>query len=419
MISSIIKRFYFLAIFGVARGALFAAPILLANFIPHDLYGLVEFSQAFGSLFAPLAVLGVVAVVPLVLIIKINNATMSAVLLHHILMSGAAIIGATVFWVLGEVTWAMCLCILSTLMLQSLWSTSLKSSGKPEASMFMDTGLWILLVVTGGFFSIFNFSVTSNILISGIGIYFTFLFLFTLNKLMVERKILKSSCKYKSTLRMGIPLMLIGLSSTVVTTSGRLGMGFLTTPDLTADYASLFRVSSIPMVAHQILTISGYGSFFKSDMLKIEMRLFRIVFFVFLIVMIVSAGWGFFEPILGGKFVSTRAERPGECFVILVQCLMWSAIALNDLVISRVQLGGKAAGFCLGYLVLSVPLAWFWLVYVGVTMWMFALVHSVLMAGYYLLQASVMLSANVRMYRKWGFVLTAFLLLNMFSLSKY
>ena len=77
-----LKLMTYLASFGIARGGLFLAPILLANLLAPSDYGMLELSQAIGSVGASVFALGTAAAVPLVLVRKIAEVSWRSILLH-------------------------------------------------------------------------------------------------------------------------------------------------------------------------------------------------------------------------------------------------------------------------------------------------------------------------------------------------
>ena len=71
--SQILSVFLFLLSFGLARGGLFFAPIILANLLAPSDYGTLEFAQALASFSATVLALGTSGAVPLILVQKIKR----------------------------------------------------------------------------------------------------------------------------------------------------------------------------------------------------------------------------------------------------------------------------------------------------------------------------------------------------------
>lgn len=410
----------YLLVFGLARGALFASPILLANLIPASSYGRVEFAQALGSLLISILALGTGSVIPMVLLVKVEHSSWGAVLLHHFGIAASLALVALVCFAVDAQLPALCAVVMGVLLLQSLWSISLKSGGRPERSLFLDAGFWLVLVLTGAFMQFAaNAENTLTLLpTAALSIYLSALLLYTGVRAKGECCQL-NDLRYLGTLKAGIPLMFMGLLSAVVTSSGRIGFSSLTTPELTADYSVLFRATAIPIVAHQILLVAGFKRVFEIQWQSLEMRLTWMIGAVILLTVLIAASWPIVEMFMGPKFSLTRSRYTTECLLVLVQCIMWSAIAMNDLVITRAELGSKVARWCALYLFLAVLGAWSWLETFGVSMLKFVVVHSLVMVSYYGVQVFVMRRNEVKMYKKWSLALSAFLLLNLFAFFTY
>ena len=419
MSSRILKIAKYLLVFGFARGALFAAPILLANLLPAADYGILEFSYAIASISAVILSLGTAAVVPSVLINKAGTATWSGVLFHHFISVAAVCFIAILSLLAGlqSLFWISAMGI-AILMLQGLWSVTLKSQGRADASLMLDSGFWGVLAVTALAIHLLDIRDTllNGSLIAVAIIYLGALVGCTVRqfRLADRRHILKV---HAATMRAGAPLLITGLLATLATTSGRLGMGFLATPELTGSYALLFRATAIPIIAHQIILVASFRDLFQLREPELKSRLVTVAGFV---VLGVIAFWMLSGPLgllLGPAFVAAYGTYRCEGLLILIQCILWSAIALNDLVNTRRLTSGKVAGWGVGYFLIALPLAWIYLSGKSVTLWLFVPVHSAIMAGYFLVQVAVMWSCGIRLLSFWVFVFSSFAVLSLMAVA--
>jgi hypothetical protein len=221
-----------------------------------------------------------------------------------------------------------------------------------------------------------------------------------------------ASRMYASTVRTGLPLMAVTLLALLATTSGRLGIGLLSTPEITADYAVLFRATALPIVAHQVIMVARFRQIFELPMPELERRLPVVVGLVGAGVVVFWLLSGVAGVLLGPAFVSAFARHRAEGLLILSQCILWSAIALNDLVNTRSQSAGTVARGSALYFALVLPLAWWFSSSRPVTLSLFVPVHSAVMAGYFLTQAVVMWHCGIKLVRTWGLTLVGFLALS-------
>lgn len=408
------RVFFYLLSFGLARGGLFVAPILLANLLAPADYGALELAQATASMGAAVLALGTSATVPLVLVRKIITASWGGVLLHQIGIVTALLLVALVAWQFDArpVVWLAAACT-GTLMLQGLWSVTLKSHGNGEASLLIDAGFWGILSLAALAAYVLAISVEQR------GTWIFFALLVYLTALVcwtfwhftqtIPRDALRM---YASTVRTGVPLMAVSLLALLATTSGRLGIGLLSSPEITAQYAVLFRSTALPIVAHQIIIVARFRQIFESPVSELERGLPVIVGLVAASVIgfwLCSNLTGF---LLGPAFVSAFTQYRSEGLLILTQCILWSAIALNDLVNTRAQSAGAVARSSVLYFALVLPLAWWFLSSRAVSLSLFVPVHSVVMAGFYLIQVMAMWRSGLRLWRTWGLALGSFTILS-------
>jgi O-antigen/teichoic acid export membrane protein len=408
------RTIFYLASFGLARGGLFVAPIVLANLLAPADYGALELAQALASIGATVLALGTSAAVPLVLVRKVTTASWGGVLLHQA-GSVALLVGLALAAVMAgapPVIWLTALCT-GTLMLQGLWSVTLKSQGRGEASLLMDAGFWgvVTLAAMVAYGLMIPTIQRATWALGALVAYLAALACWTVWRL-AEAAPDSASRMYAPTVRTGLPLMAVTLLALLATTSGRLGIGLLSTPEITADYAVLFRATALPIVAHQVIMVARFRQIFELPTLELERRLPVVVGLVGASAVVFWLLSGVAGGVLGPAFVSAFTRHRTEGLVILSQCILWSAIALNDLVNTRSQSAGMVARGSALYFVLVLPLAWWFLSSRQVTLSLFVPVHSAVMAGYFLTQAMVMWRCGIKLVRTWGLTLGGFLALS-------
>lgn len=400
----------FLFTFGLARGALFVAPIVLSNLLSPADYGVIEMAQAFASVSVPLLALGMGSVVPLALVLKRENLSWAAILLHH-LGVGVALAGLALILMAagaGVVLWLSILA-LAVLMLQGLWSVSLKSYGRGETSLLMDAGFWCSLTIAG--LLAFGFSLPDQQrwewAVGALMLYLLMLIGLTYGALARVRQP-SQPLHYRETLRAGLPLMAGTLLSTLATMSGRLGMGVLSSPEVVADYAVLYRATMLPIVAHQVLMVSGFRLIFELPPAMLQRRLSLMVGLVAACVAGFAAFSSLFGFALGPRFMATFAAYRVEGLLILAQCVLWSAVPLNDILAARHNTASLMMRCTVFYLVVAFSLAWWFLSHEPVTLARFVPIHSFVLAGYFLVQVAVLYSSGLRLMSAWGLAAGSF-----------
>jgi hypothetical protein len=250
--------------------------------------------------------------------------------------------------------------------------------------------------------------------LAGLTLYVVVLAAFTMARFTPASKDL-SLRTYGAALRLGMPLMVVTLFSLLATTSGRLGIGIFTTPEMTADYAVLYRAMAVPIVAHQIVVVGQFRKFFEVSIDHLERKLPVIVILVAASVVLFWALSGPLGWLLGPAFVSAFERYRMEGLIILAQCVLWSAIALNDLISARRLIAPVVARWSAVYFAVTLPLFVVFLVRQEVDMRTFVVSHALLMLGYFTTQALAMSASGVRLKRTWMSTWIAFACLALLS----
>lgn len=411
------KALGFLFSFGVARGGLFVAPILLANLLAPADYARVEFAQAVALVGATLCGLGSAGIVPLVLLQRIENLSLKAVYFHQIACAGLSLLIAVLCFYLNlsDEIWLVAV-VASFLMLQGLWSAVLKSHGKGEAALFLELGFWGGLAISVLVAQALSVQLSNR----WDWIVFTLLFLWALFVVWTSRKFFLektnfSVSSYLFILKTGAPLMIGTLFSFLATASGRIGVGLLASPELAAAYAILFRVTALPMVAHQVITVASFRKIFQTSIAELEKKFSLIVFLVFGCAITFRVAADYVDFILGPAFVNAYRAHRKEGFLILALSVMWSAVALNELLNNRFRTASKViipAGIyffiSFGFLIFFFRINLFSLV--G-----YVCAHSVVVVGFFFVQIYILWLNGVRVFKAW--CLAFFLYLILFFLA--
>lgn len=387
--------------FVMGRGALFGAPLLLANLLTSEDYGRLETAQAAASLMANTAALGTVSLVPLVLLAHTRGMTFGGIVTHHLaLVAGCAVVALSTWLAGASVAWPLAAIFTAAVALQSLGSTQLKTQGRSEASVLLDAGLFGLMALAAlgahllGAKSVMSWVVTAALVYATI---LTAVYLRVLNRELSQGH----AIQWRTTLGMGLPLMLGGIVSLLATTSGRLGMGLLAGPTVTADYAVLSRAAALPIVAHQLILIARFRNLFTLPHVEVERAAEQIV----ALVAASALGFWLLAPwlgiLLGPAFVAAWSSHRLPGAWIAAQAILWSAIALNDLVITRHQVMARILPISAGFIALALGLGWLVLWQIGANLAHFVYAHSVVMLLFYVVQSAAMATNGIRLWRVW------------------
>lgn len=413
----LVKLSAYLICFGLARSSLFIAPIVLANLLAPADYGSLELAQAIGSVGAQVLALGTGALVPLVLVRKLSTVSWRAILWHQLMICT----GLAIFAVIAinlETSTAIWLAALATavLMLQALWSVVLKSLGRAEGALMLEAGFWggLAIAVWGASMLAVSMAARANWAHGVLALYGFALLLWTAWRWRLATPT-PAGLLYTPTLRAGIPLLIASLLALLVTTSGRLALGLASTPETLADYSVLFRATALPVVAHQIVLTAIFRRVFESPMATLQRQLSVIIAGVTLMVILFWVLSDYAASLLGPAFARAFTQYPKEGLLILIQCILWSAIALNDAVNSRSQTAAHVSRASAIYLLISFSLMWWYFSQKPITLTAFVPAHSLTMVGYFLIQVWAMRRQGINLSSTWVLAFGAFTVLSVLA----
>jgi len=115
--------------------------------------------------------------------------------------------------------------------------------------------------------------------------------------------------------------------------------------------------------------------------------------------------------VLGPAFVNAYGQHRLAGMLIVAQAVLWSAIALNDLVIVRHQVMHKVLRFSIGFLALALGLGWLALDWYGLLLEKFVVIHSCVMLSFFVVQSFIMNLLGLKLIRVWLITGTLYLLL--------
>jgi O-antigen/teichoic acid export membrane protein len=396
----------YLVIFLFARAMLFLAPILLANLVPLEIYGKLEFAHAAGSMLALIASLGVGSLVPLVIIRRIHGVSWMAVLsLLYLVSLTLALFSLFAALLSLDVLSPFVLIPLSATVLlqQSFWSTYNKSIGRSETAVVLDAGFWVALL--SGALAIKYFGLPASYIAAPPLLYLLGFALVMKGPLFLGANNPIGWKGVKVLAGKSCPILAATLLTVAVSTAGRLILGLTSATETVADYSVLYRVTALPIICHQIIITGLYSKIFswKIDDLKKRLPLITLSVVGCIVVFwlaVDSFGW-----IFGERFQEVFRVYRVEGLILLSQTLLWSSIALNDLLNVRSQIAGTVTRWVGQYFfLLAILFSWLFLASserATITLSVFIPAYAAIMLGYYLVQCCAMRANGLSMTRLW------------------
>lgn len=392
----------YVASFAVGRGSLFGAPILLANLLPAVDYGHVETAQAAASLASGLVTLGTAGVIPLLLLRHVQTSSLRAIVTFHLVVAAACCIVAVAARIGGmDVAWQLAALFTAATTLQTLGSTHLRTQGRSDASVILDAGMFVLMALAATIAWFDRSAIPLAWVAGAVLVYAATLFMLYLRIRRTAPSGGRGLDMFRGALSLGVPIVLGNSVSALATTSGRLGMGLLAGPLVTADYAALARACALPIIAHQLCVIASYRKLFELDERQVEQIAARILWLVAagVVAFMIATPWT--GRFLGHAFDSAYARFRLPAMWILAQAVLWSGTALNDLVAARKGVMARMLPASMGYMTLALAIGFTVLSQIGPTLNHFVRVHALLLFLFYLVQSTAMRLNGIKMWRVW------------------
>lgn len=418
MVTSNLKRWsVYILSFVLGRGALFLAPLLLANFLTAAEYGTLETALAAATILASAATLGTISAVPLVLLRDNKQATMHGIVLHQMLVVSIAasffLVASALQW---PFVWKLTALIAGCLVMQGLASTYLKTLGHGEASVFTDAGLLGTMAIA--VLIAYRMSPTQSMDFAvGAALLYILVLMLANSRIITKQGATKRTWAWLETIKVGTPLMLGGLVSLLATTSGRLGMGLLASPELTGVYAVLARAGALPIITHQLILIAKFRNLFAQSDQAVERAILQIVLWVAASALCYFALTPWLGFMLGPAFANALGQHKLAGLLIVAQAVLWSAIALNDLIIARHQVMHKVLRYSITFLTLALGAGWLALSRFGLSLEKFVIVHSFVMLAFFVAQSFIMNFLGLRLVRVWLSSGTLYLVLTLIAIG--
>ena len=393
--SKLVRLLSYLSSFFIARGLLFCSPLYLASSLPTESYAQLEWSLANATLATAVLTLGCGGLVPVVVCGNSPSISLRGIRWHYLTIAGVALVAAAISRLATHhaYLWQLPL-LISVLTLMTLKSIELKTHEHASASLFVDA---LLLTSMAGltFLGVRSPEATVNPWFAPITL--TILFGASLVRDIGPRwRVPGLKNEWKRTIHLGVPLMLSGALATLITTSGRASIGWLRPSLAVADYAVLSRGAALPIVAHQIIVVGVYRQLFAASIQRLNRILVTIIGLVAtaaVALWLVTPALGHY---LGPAFARASTEHHGILVQLLAQSIVWSGIALNDMLNVRNSTAGAVLRWSTPSLLIILVLSWITFIAGPASLERFVQIHSIAMLSFFVCQTGAMWRLGVR-----------------------
>jgi hypothetical protein len=405
-------RYFF--VFVAARGLLFFAPIVIANYISIEHYGILEWSFSFATILVSVFAFGTSGLVPLVSTgIAPSGVTIKGIYYHHLLIVLVAIFLILLFIDSAEV-WTILLLFIA-IALKSLYSIEFKSIAQPEKSLIIDSSLFGMMMIVVLIVSALNDGYEYQSI-------WIFVFFYSAALIMVLAVLyfhlnnIHEKVQWRSTLMAGAPLMVTGIISTLAISSGKLGIGFLFEEKIMGEYALLSRIGALPIIAYQIIIVSIFREIFTKNETELGDLCFKIMFLIVASVPVIWIMSPYLDYIFGNVFGVLFKDNNSALYLLLTQSVLWCGIALNDLVNSRFKTARLVLNWTAPSLFLLLITAFLYINLNDYGMNVFIIVHSIVILLFFSVQSVIMFFNGIKLINFWLLSVSSYIFLSLLAI---
>lgn len=341
--SYIKERFFFLLSFTFCKTIVFLVPLILAEVLSKDNFGIVEYALAgLGMILNTTINLGVPGAYPFFKLRKKSLYILKGFELHFLWLLVLFLVNQFCYFLFDNfaIEYYMALNIAYIVANQVFISTKLKTDDKIIKAIFFDSGVYVILLL---FIALNYIGLTKSSLDSinlFIQIYATTYALFSLLKLFNLKK--KYLVKYIRILKFSYPILFSSILIFFITVSGRFLIEFVFKDfELVGIYSFYFRLAAIVVMIYQVISIS----FFKK-IYTLEPKILDKYFAAFFIALYIISSFSFYlshsiAPFFSEYYSDTIIEYNSIYFILSAQVVFWISSALTSNIIDREELAKK------------------------------------------------------------------------------
>ncbi len=339
-IISLIQRYFLFGLsFVFTKGAVYFVPLLLADVLSTNDYGVLEYALAgLGFVLNALINIGVPSGYPYFVLKLNNNSILNGFKLHPLWLLLLFVINQLAYLVFNfSIELYLAFNVAYIIASQELYSIRLKSHEKPTMAIFLDSGVYIVLLLLIVLRQLtllpINLAAINTIIliyaclyaVKGIYDYIT----------CSKAHIVKN---YKTILNYSFNIMIATFLIFLITSSGRILAEYFFGYDEVAVYGFYFRLAAIVVMVYQMVNIIFFKKIYTVNPEILDK--YYSLFFVFIITaaLIIFSVSPHVMTGLSGFFKTTYEAYKPVYFLLSAQMVMWIATALNSNIIDRENL---------------------------------------------------------------------------------
>lgn len=350
------KNILFLFSFLIAKGITFLVPILLADILTKNDFGMLEYALAgVGMLLNSIISLGVPGAYPYFILRKKEKNIEEGFSLHPLWLLFTFLLNLLFYHSFNfyGIEIYMAVNISYIIAVQKFYSTILKSQEKINKAVLLEAGIYLILFsfLLGYFFNLIQpniFNISKAILS-----YAMFWVSYSLYKF---HKVNKNQIfiKYKKIISFSIHLLLSSSFLFLLTVSGRILSKYFFDYESAGTYGFYFRLSAIVVLIYQVISVRYFKDLYTKSTSKLDFYFSSFYLFIFTLSILLYFLSLYIMPYFSNYFKETYSENRVVFFILFCQMTMWISSALNSSIVDREGLAKVNNWYFLGLFILSV-----------------------------------------------------------------
>lgn len=396
----------FLVGFVFTKGSVFLVPLLLAETLSAEEFGLFEYSLAgLGFVINALINLGVPASYPYFIVRKKKSDLLNAFSLHPMVLSSVFVFNQIgLLFGLSEKIY-LSLNVAYIIANQVNYSIRLKSESRPVSAIFYDSGIYLVALVCLILFWTGIAPASLELIKSAIFIYALYYLVRAIWFFVREEKE-RIWERYQILLKYAVPVMFGSFLIFLITSSGRILVEHFFGMESVAVYGFYYRLSAVVVVIYQMVSILFFRDLYTANPKKLDKYYSLFFLFIGSLSLLVFYLTPLFMPLISDFYAGTIADHRTDYFLLSGQMLMWIATALNSSIIDRENQAGINNW---RFLILIAATLLLLFLLQGITLQHLILLHSIVIWFAAIVQYYSLYRVGVE-FRRSAAVLTAFLL---------
>lgn len=350
------KNILFLFSFLIAKGITFLVPILLADILTKNDFGMLEYALAgVGMLLNSIISLGVPGAYPYFILRKKEKNIEEGFSLHPLWLLFTFLLNLLFYHSFNfyGIEIYMAVNISYIIAVQKFYSTILKSQERINKAVLLEAGIYVILFsfLLGYFFNLIQpniFNISKAIL--------SYAMLWVFCSLYKFYKVNKNQIfiKYKKIISFSIHLLLSSSFLFLLTVSGRILSKYFFDYESAGIYGFYFRLAAIVVLIYQVISVRYFKDLYTKSTSKLDFYFSSFYLFIFTLSILLYFLSLYIMPYFSNYFKETYSENRIVFFILFCQMTMWISSALNSSIVDREGLAKVNNWYFLGLLILFV-----------------------------------------------------------------